>query len=86
MDFKFCNVLLMLKPNLGFHLYPLIIKKENIFNSQNFDVFIYEHMSEHLIGVRYKLLSNSLDVRRLGPTLDKRFDGQEQCYRPKWTL
>ena len=45
-----------------------------------------EHMSKHLTGVRHKLLSNPLYVRRLGPTSDNLFDGQEQCYRPKWIL
>ena len=42
-----------------------------------------EHMSEHLTSVRHKLQSNPLNVRRLGPTSDNRFDRQEQCYRPK---
>ena len=36
-----------------------------------------EHMLEHLIGIRHKLLSNPLKVRRLGPTSDNRFYWQE---------
>ena len=36
-----------------------------------------EHMLEHLIGIRYELLSNTLNVRRLGPTFDNRFYWQE---------
>ena len=33
-----------------------------------------EHMSEHLTGIRHDLLSIPLNVRRLGPTSDNRFD------------
>ena len=34
------------------------------------------YMPEHLTGVRHKLLSNPFNVKRLGPTSDKRFDSQ----------
>ena len=35
------------------------------------------HRSENLTSVRHKLLSNPLNVRRLGPTFNRQFDKQE---------
>ena len=45
-----------------------------------------EHMTEHLNGVRHKLLSNPPNVKRQGPIFDNQFDRQEKCYRPKGPL
>ena len=45
-----------------------------------------KHTTEHLNGVRHKLLSDPPNVRRQGPIPDNQFDRQEKCYRPKGPL